>query len=448
MKIFAALLVASLAYSRQPSENPGGAASSSASSKESGVSQNVLPHYPGISPFGRFQTLGFVQSVNDNKDYNTRLYLFLKQARFGVNGNYDDVKYEFQLALGGEEAIKTSPAVALSLLDLDAEIPLSSSFFVKAGQFKIPYSREELTNTGNLQFADRSIDNLAFRLGRDVGAAVYGNSGDFTGVLGVFTGGGRDIPVSYLPENIGVPMTVLRVGMNHNYDKRVFNLSQSSYNAANGWAFFINGLYVKDSKVGHSTAMNVKSVDKSLLLDQNWNPYIAKSPIVQGTLWQAGIDAAYRTALNPAASLSGEVELNHGVFTNSYGTVQTTGGRAQAGIYEKPYELAVRYAFIRPDVNFAVTGSTGKTANLFGNSDWMHQVTVAVSYYLKSDRVKLTADIPVLFGVPVVNDPVSGAYVVTQQPDQVTYITTAAPNTATIARQTVVSAQMQLQVIL
>jgi hypothetical protein len=443
MKILTALLVAGLAYGQQPAS----VASSSTANEESGVTQNVFPQPPTINPFGSFQTLGFIQSVDDHKDYNTRLYLFLKQARFGVNGNYDDVKYEFQLALGGEDGIKTSPGVSLSLLDLDAEIPLSSSFFVKAGQFKVPYSREELTNSRNLLFADRSIDNLAFKLGRDVGAAVYSVSGDFTGVLGVFTGGGRDVPVSYLPENIGIPMTVLRVGLNHNYDKNVFDLSQTSYNAANGWAFFVNGLYVKDSKVGHSTAMNVKLADKSLLLDANWNPYISESPIVQGKLWQTGIDAAYRTTLSETASLSGEVELNHGAFTNAYGTVQSTGGRAQAGIYEKPYEIGLRYAFIRPDANFAVT-SNGKTVNLFSNTDWIHQVTFAASYYLKDDRVKITADIPVLFGVPVVNDPISGAYVVTQQPDQVTYITSAAPNTATISRQTVVSAQLQLQVTL
>lgn len=443
IKILAALLIAGLAYSEEPAQS----ASSTTTSEEPGITQNVFPQYPSINPFGSFQTLGFIQSVDDHKDYNTRLYLFLKQARFGVNGTYDDVKYEFQLALGGEDAVKTSPAVGLSLLDLNAEIPVSGIFSVKAGQFKVPYSREEMANSRNLLFADRSIDNLAFKLGRDVGAAVYGKSGDFTGILGFFTGGGRDVPVSYLPENIGVPMTVVRVGLNHNYDKNVFDLSQTANSTGNGWAFFINGLYVKDSKVGHSTAMNVKLADKSLLLNANWNPYISKSPVVQGKLWQTGIDAAYRTVLSETGSLSGEVELNHGAFTNLYGTVQSTGGRAQAGIYEKPYELGVRYAFIRPDQNFAVTAN-GKTVNIFSSTDWIHQLTFAASYYLKGDRVKLTADIPVLFGVPVVNDPVSGAYVVTQQPDQVTYITSAAPNTATIARQTVVSAQLQLQVAL
>jgi len=55
---------------------------------------------------------------------------------------------------------------------------------------------------------------------------------------------------------------------------------------------FVNALWTKDTRIGHSTALNVKFTDKSILLNPNWNPYIAKTPMSTGTWWQLGADAA------------------------------------------------------------------------------------------------------------------------------------------------------------
>ena len=32
-------------------------------------------------------------------------------------------------------------------------------------------------------------------------------------------------------------------------------------------AFFVNGLYTKDSLIGHSTVLNIRATDKNLLID-------------------------------------------------------------------------------------------------------------------------------------------------------------------------------------
>ena len=49
-----------------------------------------------------------------------------------------------------------------------------------------------------------------------------------------------------------------------------------------GAAFFVNGLYTRDSAVGRSTLLNVKLTDRSLLLNTNWNPYVAQAPFELG----------------------------------------------------------------------------------------------------------------------------------------------------------------------
>src|SRR6185369_1035899 len=95
--------------------------------------------------------------------------------------------------------------------------------FFKVGQFKIPYSRERLNDSGTIPFADRSIMNLGFRMGRDVGGAIGSGTGPLVGVVGLFTGGGMDVPQRYLPEVLGVPLLVGRVGFNNGLDANAFS---------------------------------------------------------------------------------------------------------------------------------------------------------------------------------------------------------------------------------
>src|SRR5580698_851485 len=242
---------------------------------------------------GMIQLLGFAQHLDDPYKNDDRAYLFMNRARLRLSGHYDEVAFHLEMGLGGEDAVVATTGVSLSLLDFAFDIPLSLSgshtTYLKVGQFKVPYGREQLTYEGNFQFADRSINNLGFIVGRDVGAAVVSHPGLFTLIGGVFTGGGRDVPPDhYLPEKLGVPLFAARVGIG-NFEEDPFYLSQD----ATGFrglvdrqprgAFFVNALYTKDTLIGHSTVLNVKLADKSLLLDGNWNPYIGEAPFSQGT---------------------------------------------------------------------------------------------------------------------------------------------------------------------
>ena len=69
--------------------------------------------------FGRIQMFGFAQNLKDYTQSNNRLYLFLKQARIGTEGTYDNLKYYAQIAFGGEDQLAT---VGLSLLDFSVDI--------------------------------------------------------------------------------------------------------------------------------------------------------------------------------------------------------------------------------------------------------------------------------------------------------------------------------------
>jgi phosphate-selective porin len=169
----------------------------------------------GLRVDGRTQMFGFAQHVDDASRNDARLYLFLKQARLNFSGGTETTSYHVELAYAGEDEVRApSPGVSLNLLDFnfDIQLPGTEATAVRLGQFKVPYGREGLTNSGTLQFAGRSIQHLGFRMGRDVGAAVSTQRGALSLVGGMFAGGGRDVPERYLPQTLGIPLVALRVG--------------------------------------------------------------------------------------------------------------------------------------------------------------------------------------------------------------------------------------------
>lgn len=70
------------------------------------------------------------------------------------------------------------------------------AFRLKAGQFKAPFGRQELTSSGNQEFLERSIASLLFAPSRQLGVQVHGQFGPttntelFTYAAGVFNGNG------------------------------------------------------------------------------------------------------------------------------------------------------------------------------------------------------------------------------------------------------------------
>ncbi|MET0619193.1 MAG: porin [Thermoanaerobaculia bacterium] len=75
-------------------------------------------------------------------------------------------------------------------------------FMLKAGQFKAPFGRQELTSSGNQQFVDRSIASVLFAPARQLGLQIGGQFGTsqvpdiLTYAGGVFNGNGINRPAN------------------------------------------------------------------------------------------------------------------------------------------------------------------------------------------------------------------------------------------------------------
>jgi hypothetical protein len=389
---------------------------------------------------GLGQVLGLAQSVEDPSQADLRIYLFLIAARLRFDGNYDRFSFNLQIGLGPED-LSTSSGISLGLLDLVFNISLTddAKTYLKVGQFLVPYGREELTDPGFQVFGDRSMEYGGFVVGRDVGVAIVSHPGPFTLIGGVFTGGGRNVPADrYLPQQLGFPEIAARIGWG-DVDDNPFYLRQVDLHLDRlKYQFAISGLYTRDSTIGHSTILNVKSVDKALLINGTWNPFIgqgAPANFSQGDYWQAGADAVVWTPLGDLWDLSAEAQADFSGYSNSYGSLYTWGARAQAGVVRLPFELALRYDVYGPSSQFSNSGTP------ITGTQPIQEIEPAVTWYIVGQKLKVIVDAPILINVPVFTEPNVGAYVGTQLPDQANLLGKG----GSVARQTVPQAELMFQ---
>ncbi|HEV3073742.1 MAG TPA: hypothetical protein VHB47_04925 [Thermoanaerobaculia bacterium] len=387
------------------------------------------------------QGVAVAQNVPDDVRDKNRLYLFVKEARLRWDGTLYGATYDIMLAPGAED-ITPNTNSALGLLDFSFEAPVMG-FKLKLGQFLVPYSRERLTDDPTMNFADRSIENLGFSWNRDYGFALSNYSGKFAGTFAVMTGGGRDVPQRYLPEKLGFPLVAVRFGYNDGVDKDIYHVSARDTDPGRAKsALYFNALYTKDTQIGHSTVLNVRATDKNLLIDSNYNPFIARTPFSLSTIWQAGADGVYRAPMGPVAfNAEGQVDYSH--FDNNYGQLSLKGGRLQAGVSKGKWEVNLRYAALFLDTRMAFV--SGTAFQITNDKAPLQEITPSITYHYRPG-IQLTLDAPYLIKMLIFKENTIGSYVMSEQPDQVTVIkpgTTA--GTGTDVRKNVPEGRLMLQ---
>lgn len=69
------------------------------------------------------------------------------------------------------------------------------TFQLKAGQYKVPFGRQELTSSGSQEFVDRSAVSNEFARGRDIGVQLSGTpaGGKIDWRFGIYNGNGRTV---------------------------------------------------------------------------------------------------------------------------------------------------------------------------------------------------------------------------------------------------------------
>lgn len=134
---------------------------------------------------GRVQPFYTVTRTNEPKDY---LHAFeIRRARLVLGGNIHSksLLYKFQADFGRGSVF---------LRDFHADVMLANDVWLRFGQWKRPFSRQQINSSGRLETSDRAITDRAFGAGRDIGVAIrndYEKSPDVEWTVGVFNGTGE-----------------------------------------------------------------------------------------------------------------------------------------------------------------------------------------------------------------------------------------------------------------
>ncbi len=134
--------------------------------------------------------------------YDAFSELTVRRARVELNGHLfgPDNTFKIQLSFspldnGLEDSAYLATAPFTPMRDYYLTFRQLRDLNVRVGQFKVPYSRERVTSSGDLQFADRSIANGEFNLDRSVGLSIRSDDLFGLGLLryqaGVFSVRGR-----------------------------------------------------------------------------------------------------------------------------------------------------------------------------------------------------------------------------------------------------------------
>jgi len=110
----------------------------------------------------------------------------IRRARLVLEGNIHTKKLLYKMQTDFGKGFVT-------LKDYHFDVELAPEVWLRAGQWKRPFSRQQINSSGRLEVTDRAITDKAFGAGRDIGVAIrndYEKSPELEWIFGVFNGTG------------------------------------------------------------------------------------------------------------------------------------------------------------------------------------------------------------------------------------------------------------------
>lgn len=137
--------------------------------------------------------------AHDGEADETTHGMQIRRARLQFKGHFwnEHNKFKTELAVSPRDMGLTDTGTRRTpILDWYVDFTYLRDLSVRVGQYKLPYSRQRVVSSGDLQLVDRSIANSEFTVDRDVGLDLH--SKDFLGLAhlrynaGLYFGEGRD----------------------------------------------------------------------------------------------------------------------------------------------------------------------------------------------------------------------------------------------------------------
>jgi hypothetical protein len=117
----------------------------------------------------------------------------LPENKTGFRNTLLEIGAKGELAENWTYRFKVNAAIDVEPLDYYTEYEAVKALKIRAGQFKAPFGRQEISHTGELALPDRALV-AAIAPGRDIGAMVHGELHPRFGyALGLFNGEGKNL---------------------------------------------------------------------------------------------------------------------------------------------------------------------------------------------------------------------------------------------------------------
>ena len=256
----------------------------------------------------------------------------IRRAKTSLEGWFwkKELTYEIQLSWAGPEA-GASTQTPLEDATLTWDASKKETFKITLGQMKVPLGRQEMTSSGRLHFADRSLLNGEFTRGRDVGLQVSGRLANrkVEYFAGVFNGNSAS--------RTGNDNTKLQ------YNARVSlePLGKVDYSegAFEGWDKPLVALAAQFESNDLSGATNLTDLNTTVLGADFVYKYKGFS-----------LFAEYYNRKRKPEAVSGTSSNSSGAATSSSGTFHSNGYNLEAGYFLKrdKVEIALRFAGFDP----------------------------------------------------------------------------------------------------
>ncbi len=311
----------------------------------------------------------FQFSINDTDDEDVATDFNVRRLRLYFDGNAFTPWLLYYIQISGDNNGE------FTLRDAYFDFAYNTMFVPRPGQYKVPFNREELTSSSELQLVERSIVNDEFAYGRDRGVSIYGVLGNFLVYgAGVFNGDGRN---------------GLSVDSNMLYAGRVMltpccgelKYSNSSFPAGGDYKIEPNfgedkPLFAFGVGLAGIPGLNIDQKTPDSDIDERF----AEIGTTDADVFSLTADANFKYSI---FSIEGEFDYRR-IAPEESGLprVNDYGVRAQTGLFLMPdfIEVAARYAQIWYDTDVAGRDTT-----------W--QLTPGINFYLsKSHKYKIQLD--------------------------------------------------------
>lgn len=311
----------------------------------------------------------------------------IRRARLTFSGHWFGKKntYKFELAVSPKDiGLKTdgSAHAKSPLLDFYLHFKPLRDLEIRMGQYKVPYSRQRVVSSGNLQLVDRSLANGEFTVDRDLGFDIrsknVGGIDLFRYYAGVYMGEGHS---SYSMNDFGMMylarVEVLPLGMFDDYkesDHTRLKAARLSIGAAYG---FVDEGKKNKGIIGSTPADGGTTDTHNVTADLTFR---ASGFSLDGAFfWRQG-------TRNVPADEDRATEED-GTFVEVEDARNGLGYYAQAG-------------FLVPNTGLEVSGRYGAVAAASADTSLTedHELGGGLSYYVARHSLKVQADYFRLWG--------------------------------------------------